>query len=209
MLIILDLDNTLLDTGRLKEGLSKALNNFGISQKLFWQVYKKLRKKSFYNHKIYLEYLSKEKRVDLKKCSEALKNLDNKIKDFLYPDALSFLRKMREGGIKLILLTWGDKKFQKIKIEETKIKGFFDQIIITEKTKLPYLAKIIKRTKEKIVFLNDEPAELQAATERFKDIAVLQMKRKGHDREVQDLRLPGVPIFSNLKEVEKWIRSKL
>lgn len=205
MLIILDLDNTLLDTGRLKEAISKSLVCFGVPERLFWQIYKKIRKRGFYNHKIYLNYLFKEKPINIEKCAEKLEKLNNQIKNFLYPDTLPFLKGLKKMGARLILLTWGDTGFQKVKIKKAKIKHFFEKIFITETTKLPYLRQIAKNKNEEIYFIDDDPLEVKEVLEKFKNITALQIKRKSHDKEVKDIKLPNLPIFSNLKEVEKWI----
>ena len=188
MQIILDLDNTLLNTSRIKKGLAKALINIGVSEELFKKVYKKLRRKGFYNHKIYIEYLSKEKKIDRKKCLAQLKKTDDKIKNYLYPDALWFLKKSavlrKKVGVKIILLTYGDPEFQKIKLEKTKIAKYFDKIIITETKKTPIVSKIASKTNDKIFFINDDTDEIREIVGKFKNVEVLHIKRKNRDKEI-------------------------
>lgn len=189
MLLILDLDNTIFDTASLKNDLAKSLIKFGVSENLFFRIYQKIRKEHPYSHEVYLKFLSEEKNIEKRKAKIQLERLDRRLTKYLYPDAVWFLKKMKKKNARLVLLSYGDKEFQKTKIEKTKIGSFFDKVIVTnKKNKVPFVAKLIKNSNKKVFFINDDPKEISQVSEKFKNIIPINVKG------------------GNLKKVEKWIR---
>lgn len=205
MLIILDLDNTLFNTSLYKEDLSNSLTEFGVSRNLFFKIYQKLRKKNLYSHKLFLEFLSKEKKIDKEKVKNKLEKLSENFKKYLYPDTFWFLKKMEKRKARLFLFSFGDLKLQKLKIKKSELSPFFEKILVTDQEKIPLLKKIIQN-REKVYFINDHPQEIKEVIENFKDIIPIRIKRK-ESKKFKNQDLPFVPVFSNLKEIEKYLRA--
>ncbi|MBI4281736.1 hypothetical protein HY625_02820, partial [Candidatus Uhrbacteria bacterium] len=54
---------------------------------------------------------------------------------FLYPDALPFLRLLRKRGVRCVVFTYGDPRFQRMKIASIpRHRTLFDRILVTTKS---------------------------------------------------------------------------
>ncbi len=159
MIIIFDLDYTLFDTKKFSLGFAQAI---GISQNVFISTYKKyfLDKNKSYNYLKHFNYLKKEGKIDYgdkefkNKINKFLKNAS----DYLFPEAVSLLDFLKKEKHELILLTYGDLEWQKMKIKNLLIKKYFNKIIITAKDKEKSL-NFLKKKKEKIIIINDKIQE--------------------------------------------------
>ncbi|MBI4812068.1 HAD family hydrolase [Candidatus Falkowbacteria bacterium] len=156
MIIIFDLDYTLLDAAKFKNGLAKVL---GLSRKEFNLSYKKhfKNKKINYNPERHLLILEKEgKKLPLNAKKRVVCFLRN-INKFLFSGAEEKIRKLGKKNF-LILLTLGDKSWQARKMKNLKIKKYFDKIILVDKHKTGAL-KFLKNKKDKILVVNDKAKE--------------------------------------------------
>jgi hypothetical protein len=80
------------------------------------------------------------------------------INQFVFSEAEIILKHLHRPDNKIILVTHGDKKWQKEKIKNLKIKKYFDKIIITDKNKSSRL-KFLTKKKDKIIIINDNARE--------------------------------------------------
>lgn len=175
MLIIFDLDYTLLDTKNFKTGLAKAL---GLAADEFNDSYKKYFKDRAmpYNVEKHIEYLGSGTVETGAARKERLKDFFLEIDKYLFADAENALKKLKLGGHKLLLLTFGDADWQKQKVDNLKIKKYFDEIIYTnkgkgeadelrelmcrmEETKTPLTPLCEKGGTEEILIVNDNAKE--------------------------------------------------
>jgi FMN phosphatase YigB (HAD superfamily) len=177
MIIIFDLDYTLLDTKRFKKNLAEAM---GISQKVFRDTYYQLgfSQEISYSLEKHLTFLIKRglirennKNIVLKKVLIFLKNIN----DFLFLEAKNMLTELAKNNHKLILLTYGDPAWQKAKIKNLKIKNLFQRIIITNQAKDNKIC-FSRRHNEKIIFVNDNVKELLAAKKKWPSIGCILIK---------------------------------
>jgi hypothetical protein len=67
------------------------------------------------------------------------------------------IKKLKKNNF-LILLTFGNKSWHKRKVENLKIKKYFDKIILVDKHKTSAL-KFLKNKKDKILVVNDKAKE--------------------------------------------------
>lgn len=160
MKIIFDFDYTLLDTTKFKEKLADIFgkNTFYIDYKKYF----KTKKVHFYYEK-YLDILKSEKRInddEERKLKLKVENLIKNIDDFLYPDAENILKYFKKNKAELILITFGNKKWQEEKVKNLNIKKYFDKIIFEEedKSQSEYL-KLLAKTDEEILIINDNTVE--------------------------------------------------
>ena len=110
--VIFDLDYTLLDTAKLHNKLAEIFDKENYRED--YQRFFKDKGINFDEEK-YFEILKSEGRVDearekeLKlKLAELLMNMD----DYLNPGAVEALEHFKQAGNKLILMTFGNKKWQ-------------------------------------------------------------------------------------------------
>jgi len=160
MIIIFDLDYTLLDTKKFKAGLANALDlSIDDFEKSYLENFK--NKKLNYNLEKHLKIL---KQKNTQKLKQFFKSLDQ----YLFPDSIKILKKLgsapvkarvKKNNNKLILLSFGNKEWQKQKINNLSIKDYFDKIILTDIDKAKIL-KTLQKTKEKILIINDNAREI-------------------------------------------------
>lgn len=156
---IFDLDHTLLNARNLREDLGIIIeNNRNIESEKIWKIFSS-------------------------KSGEIENFFRNNIKNYLFPNVLEKIRKIRH---KKILLSYGKKEFQKSKIDFLGIKDCFDQIIITEVHKIKTIEKIAQDNKDKeIFFLNDNYnkrfSENKDISEKIPRIRILEVDNYDED----------------------------
>lgn len=135
MINIFDLDYTLMDTTKFKKDLASV---FDMSVDKWDKSYYKHFKSKGVNYSIdkHLDILKEEGFIksegEIKnKFNELLKEID----DYLFPGAKEVLEKLKERGDELVLATFGDMGWQKLKVDSLKIKNLFDKVILEDKRK--------------------------------------------------------------------------
>lgn len=160
MIIIFDLDYTLLDTKRQKKDLARALS---VSWKDYQDSYTRhfTNKKVNYNVYKHLSFLLQEELIEKKQAEQIRKKVRQVLDQgnrYLFSSAEKTLKELRKKEHKLILLSFGDKTFQKDKISKLKIKQYFSRIIVTNLCKSTSL-DFLKPDNNKIVIVNDNARE--------------------------------------------------
>ena len=168
----LDMDGTLLDL---------SYDNY------FWhqhipKIYAEINNMSFEKAKKEFEEMYKKKQdtIDwycLNYWSDRLKiNLHDELlktkqKIRIFPGVIDFLMKIRKRNIKIILLTNCPRDMLNVKLNETKLWGYFDQIISSEDYGFAkatnefwnYLEKVLNYDKKTTVFIDDNQKVLDFA----------------------------------------------
>lgn len=209
MLIIIDFDNTIFNTIRLKNDLAKALIEFGIKPAFFYKIYPKIltMDKNSYGFSLnkYINYLKRVAKinVDEKKARKHLNQIINRSKKYIFPDFFSFVQKIKKRHWKLILLSFGNGSFQKLKIKKSRLKKYFDRVYITDEGKKYIFRQILKdfNNEKNIFFINDQPKESEEVKKNTAKITVLIRKNPNlkYSKKIQKKYL----IFNNLKEMSK------
>ncbi len=198
--IIFDFDYTLFDAGKFKIDLANSLKNFNISQKQFLETYKKLRDNHQKEYKP-LEHIKILSNITGKKESEIKKayfKVIENCKKYLYSDSLPFLKKLQATGYKLILLTFGNIEFQKLKVGYSGTCEYFDEMYFTDKNKAHLKDKIPDN--KNTIFINDNPHEIEALMKIYKNAEFILIKRTGGKK--YDLKLMNIQSINNFKLVK-------
>ena len=159
MIVIFDLDYTLFDTNKFKRDIAKILN---INIKQYNNICKRCftDKNIVYNPYELLRILKSEGRISfIKNYKEKIENLLRHANKYLYDGALAVVKKFKERGDKLVLLSVGYKGWQNRKISGLKIKKYFDHIVILEKEKYKNL-EFLRKEKQKVLIINDNAGEI-------------------------------------------------
>jgi len=159
MILIFDLDNTLLDTERFKKDKSAI---FGITPKeneLQGDLLFKKRGLN-YNPEEHIKFLRDSGRIktarEEKKITAGLKKLIKNIDDYLLVGVEETLIYLKKKGHKLFLMTLGDLSIQKPKVNNLRIKKYFEKIIYEEKDKSQNkFIKDLANSSEDILIVND------------------------------------------------------
>ncbi len=159
----LDFDNTLYRTHALKYKMLTTLAIIVSSKidksfnEIFQEEKKIFKKENIYNIYALCEYLSNKYKVDYNFLVYKIDNILSNGKEFVYHDVKLFLRKLKNDGHKINMLTYSSSDnhvFQNKKILGSKISEFFDNIIITTdkgKENIDY---------KNAIFIDDNPKDL-------------------------------------------------
>ncbi len=184
-ILLMDLDNTLLDFTRSeKEALTNTLSHYGITPNE-----ELLNQYALINQKYWSLLEKKEaKREDIvylrfeeffKTCLNMTidGHLPNKIyhdllKELGYPfdESESFLKRAKEEGYKIFIISNGSKSINPFRIEKSGLKGYFDEIYISEevgydKPDVRFFDPLLKKypNKEDMVIIGDSlSSDIQA-----------------------------------------------
>ena len=153
MKLYIDFDGTLYDTDRLFKDFIKVCNSYGVTDDMFCEAQEYFfSKNKLFNIEPVIKYLVEEYNI-IDSIYDDIDNLFNS--SYLFEDVLDGLKELIDQGHELYVLTYGNFEFQKRKIEGSKIKDYFKDIIITEfdKTKL-----VLDKTNS--IFVDNNPKEI-------------------------------------------------
>jgi FMN phosphatase YigB (HAD superfamily) len=166
MKIIFDLDYTLLDTKKFKDKLADIFNpdDFAMDYKKYFRD-----KKINFNLEAYLALLEKQGKIDdrrFKKLKLNIGKLMNRLDGYLFTGADPVLSQLKENGAELILITFGDRKWQAEKVNNLSIKKYFSQIGFEDKDKQKsFLLKSLKNCHQEVLIVNDNAREAKEMAE--------------------------------------------
>jgi len=206
MKIIFDFDHTLFSAKKLFENLKEEFKKAGVSEKLFFETFQKSKGNFGYIHRKQFELITKENpELNLIKLEETFKKVINRADKFLYPDVLPVLINLKKEN-ELILLSYGEKEFQREKIDNSKITHYFNKIVVTQEiNKISELRKILKK-KENAVFVEDNPRALVEAKKYFPDLVTVRINRNEgkYIKEPNNEKIDFV--IENLDEIKKILK---
>ncbi|TSC83787.1 MAG: Uncharacterized protein G01um101413_927 [Parcubacteria group bacterium Gr01-1014_13] len=140
---------------------------------------------------------------------EDLYKESEKIKNFLFPETISFLEFLKETNQPIVLLSLGEDNWQKMKIDITGIAKFFHSIHITAEDKELSVSKILNDfTAEKdIWFINDKIEETKKIIQHFPSLKpILKMSPRWPEEEY---KLSLMPYFSSLIEIQQYVKQQI
>lgn len=140
MIVIFDLDYTLLDADKLKRNCLASF--LDIDEVEFMKNYKDNFKDKGVNYNIekHMQDLGWSREKIFEKMKEFNSYLKQEIGRYLFPEADGLLQRFKDAGDKIILVSFGDIEFQKQKISALAIDGisteeFFDEVVVSDKIK--------------------------------------------------------------------------
>lgn len=133
MKIYIDFDGTIFDTDKYLANAVKIFNKHGITN----EIYEETKKNIFNSEQLFNINKLTDYFIDKYNCNNKLKYEINSLlnKSYIYSDCFECLKKLKNNGYTLYLLTFGDEENQKMKINSSNISKYFDDIIITQKDK--------------------------------------------------------------------------
>jgi FMN phosphatase YigB (HAD superfamily) len=177
MKIVLDFDDTIFNTHQLMQEVLAVFNGLGFQEEQFWDAYKECKKRvGDFDSEILINLLSELKSFDKEKVSTEIDSIISKSRNFVYPDFFDFAKNFNKKD--LILLSFGTIDFQGMKIKNSGIIPYFQEIIITEKDKTDDLKNILIKNKgEKIFFIDDKAEQIDKVKEKLPQIIAMKMER--------------------------------
>lgn len=171
--LILDFDQTLYDTSGMKRAKFIKLKKYLLKKSLTF--YKTTADSVIKKHGMYLLEEHLKAMVKAEHHQAALRIAQHTpYHKFLYPDVRKFFQRYKK--FKIIILTFGDDKFQQEKIQACKFKGV-DKVIITLKKKYLEFEKIINKYPAPYYFIDDKTSELDLVKKHYPEVIALWMRR--------------------------------
>ncbi len=177
MKIIFDFDHTLFGTRRLYMALKEAFEKMGVEDKLFSETLRKASGRFGFKPRKQIKMIAEEfSEVKYEQLEAAFEKIINKAEIFLYPEVSRALGEIKKEN-ELIMVSYGDKKYQNEKIRSSKVIPFFNKIIVTQELhKVSELKKILGEG-EKAIFVEDNPYALTEAKKAFPQIITVRINR--------------------------------
>jgi len=198
-----DLDYTLFDTRKLEDEMWAIFSSLGVSRQDYDETYKESLRtisKEYFDYS-FQEHVNFLKERDYKLGPDIVEKL-NKLLDnnYLFADSVDFIKFVKEISSKVILLTAGDTKFQEEKIKHSKIRQFFDEVIILNGHKDDYLQPFVEKG-NKILFVNDSWRENTALRKRFPDLLIIATDgpHGKRDNDAEKAKLIYLPTLTDIK----------
>lgn len=203
MKIFVDFDNTIFDTRHdFLDKFFDVFYNYGIDREVFQRTLKEFSKvagenKECYSPKNHIKEAKKvtgkniDEEVFLREMVEFLEDLEEYVFEDFYQFVNSFDKK------DLIILSYGDREFQKQKINGSGIEQFFTNTIITQGDKTVEIEKYMKNfPDENAMLIDDKSSYFESAKNSEIDIKTIHILRDENvcsdesfcDYHVQDLR---------------------
>ncbi len=210
MTVLVDFDHTLFNTTLLTIRLRQAAASLGVDQEIFKSSYDAVvsQIESQYGYdpaeqaNLIVRALGRSELAGplRKKFQQTL----DSGQDYLYPDSIEFLSKLKELGATVILLSRGQFEWQSRKIDSVGIKRLFNRVEITPTSKADLIAHKIRRD-DRMIFITDNSSEIEFVKDRLSYVEIIQIIRP--EGKYQS-RVEGVPFVRNLHEALDYINLK-
>ena len=208
MKIIFDFDHTLFSAKQFYFALKKAFFKLGVKEKLFQETFEESKGvgRDYKPEKQFKLIHKTRPEIKIGKLKKSFEKILKAAPKFLYNDVLGFLKKWSKEA-DFILLSYGEEKFQKLKIENSGIKKYFKRVIITRDIDKSKPFKKLFSENKKIIFVEDNPQALSKTKTSFSQIITVRINR-GEGKYYQEPDNSQIDFsIKNLKELEKILKS--
>lgn len=177
MKIILDFDDTILNTGLLMKELVGIFTRAGLSEKDYYENYRRTKEiKGDFDLDLILNLSSETIDLDKKKIKNEIAILFDGMEIFVYRDFFDFCKNFSREN--MILLSTGEKDFQMNKIKGSKVIPYFSEVIVISREKSEKLKVISKKYPgEDMIFVDDKAREIDRAKKLLPGLITLKMER--------------------------------
>jgi FMN phosphatase YigB (HAD superfamily) len=179
MHIVFDFDHTLFNTAQLWQDWLDQLENCGVDRADAVESGERLFGIGFspYNHGEQMGLQGDELDQLVSDFEEYTRQESEQL---LYKDVEECIKKWGDEH-SFSILTFGHSEYQHSKIEAAGLNDLIDDVRIAmpERTKATQIAEMLKEIDEPIMFVDDNPRELQAVAELGLEVQLVRMRRKG------------------------------
>jgi len=208
MKLIFDFDHTLFSAKKLYFALKEAFLKLGVEENLFQETFEKSKGvgRDYKPEKQFKLIHKTRPEIKIGKLKKSFEKILKAAPKFLYNDVLGFLKKWSKEA-DFILLSYGEEKFQKLKIENSGIKKYFKRVIITRDIDKSKPFKKLFSENKKIIFVEDNPQALSKTKTSFSQIITVRINR-GEGKYYQEPDNSQIDFsIKNLKELDKILKS--
>jgi len=184
MKIFIDFDDVLFNTKSFVVDIKKIFEKNGVSEEIFKKYYRDSEVKKGegivrkYNPYKQIERI-KTQGFKTQKIEKEFRKLLKDTRKYLFEDGMEFLKEFKDED--LYVVSYGDKKFQEEKINNSGIAKYFKKIIIVDVSKAVAIRKILKnkniKNREALIFIDDREKFLKDIKKSYPGMATFLMKR--------------------------------
>lgn len=199
----IDFDNTLYSTPLLTHKMLnsivesiKAENDIN-STELYEECKSMFNREHIYNIYELARYFANKYNLDANIIINNLNNIILNGSDLVFDDTIPFLKKLKEKGHKLYMLTYckDSLEYQSIKIAGSKLADFFDALYITSVPK--YNLDIDYANG---IFIDDNPDDLLGLYSKSPK-EVIRLRRKENKYSIKDINNHSIKEYLNFEEI--------
>lgn len=177
MRIVLDFDHTLYSSKSLYEAIKAAFGGLGVSEDIFQQTFQLSKGKGLdYKPSRQMRSLAKQTGITEAKLQKAFDKVLRISPSFLYPDSVPFLKKYCKTA-EIFMLSYGEEKFQRQKIDSAKINKHFKRVCVTGDISKSKNFKRFMKKGEKVIFVEDNPQALAGVKNLHPEVVTARMRR--------------------------------
>jgi FMN phosphatase YigB (HAD superfamily) len=218
MLIFFDFDDVLFNTKKFKDDYFELFKRRGVSKKIFEFFYYDLadtRKTKTYSPKQHVKRVCDCVPLDYRHLEVDIMKFLQDTSSYVFKDVVNCLKNFSKKELHLI--SFSKTNFQKMKISNSGVAKYFNQIKIVDELKGSAIKKSIKdkcvKSEEKIYFIDDRVEHLKDAKIKNPEITTIFFLRKeGRHRDrankycdysITDIKKIFEIITLNQKNVQK------
>lgn len=221
-MFIIDFDDTLFDTHAFKHARLRALLVAGVTEKDYHETYVEAQKKNdlfSYSNERHAELLAFRGYPKDRILRVLEETTGERLREFLFPDTVTFIRKLKETGRSLILLSLGEASFQELKVKGSGIHEYFDRVFMVQDSKehiIQELSGVGEKSaqggsalggEDEIWFINDKVGESKLIQTRFPKLHIVLKKSESIAEE--EYKKSKVSYFQTLTEIYEYVEQKI
>ena len=202
----IDFDNTLFETPKLTKAMLKLLTNAILEkhenknfEETFVECKSLFNREHFYNIFELIEHFSHIYELDEKNVVKNMKVLISDTKEFLYPDTIPFLERLKAEGHELYILSYCKESLTYLtaKISGSGIADYFNAIYATSTPKYE-----LGLNYEEGIFIDDNPSDLKGLYGK-NPRKIIRIARNGNKYSLIDLDIPEIKSYNSFENIEK------
>lgn len=176
--LFIDFDSTIFDSGKFKDILFGALKTTGADSLSIEETYELVCRDYKYSPDKHVALLKQRLNIDDGEANYLAEEAYKKTPDFIYSDAIEFLKKIDRSVYEVNILSFGDDDFQRKKIANSRIENYFDHIFVTEEQKWICLTKMVARD-EHFIMIDDRGDTINNIGRQFPQSLAIEINRIG------------------------------
>lgn len=199
----IDFDNTLYETAKLT---SEMINIIGkkigeLSENEPESIIKDTKdnfNSTLDNIFVHARKMGKKYNVDEKKIVDAVSEVISNGKKFVFEDGIRFLKRLKEKGHKIFILTYIpeiNQEYQLRKLMGAEITEYFDGIIMTTQYKF-----LLDLDYTKGIFIDDDPRDLNGLFEK-NPIKVIRIRKENNKRSKIDIDNEDIEEYDSFDNI--------
>lgn len=206
MIIVFDFDHTIFDMMAMHEALYSAIRKLGVSRADYDDAYLAVTHWKMFTPSALAQRLQKANKVSAEKTLQAMQSVAERSREFLYEDTTEAMRRLKEAGHELYILTWGDEAWQGAKVKHSGLMPYCKEAFCLSQAKQDFL-KGWAMAHPGAVLVDDKPAEIRSVSDMKVPMRFVRMRRTNAKYADQDTPA-GVAEVRDMQEVmaliSKW-----